>query len=211
MEALEPKTIQAKAQEMALEMQEWQAEALSFYAHLLLKWNKTYNLTSIEKEEDVLTLHILDSLSLVKELPFEGKTLLDVGSGGGLPAIPMAIMRPDLKVTMVDAVKKKILFLRQVILELRLKNAEACHTRVEDLGKGDFDWVTSRAFSSLKDFVELTQQWIKPSGRWYAMKGQRPDDEILELPPHIAVEFIKPLYVPNLNLKRHLVSLRTNQ
>ncbi|MDO4936730.1 MAG: 16S rRNA (guanine(527)-N(7))-methyltransferase RsmG, partial [Sutterellaceae bacterium] len=130
----------------------------------------------------------MDSLSLVKNLdavPTDIKRVLDVGSGGGLPAIPLAVMRPELSVSMVDAVQKKIIFLRQCIAVCRLPNAKAFHARIEKLDEEPFDVITSRAFASLSDMVSLTRNLLKPTGYWLAMKGRYPEDEIQALPDDI--------------------------
>lgn len=149
---------------------------LGRFADLLLRWNRTYNLTAIREESEVVTHHLLDSAALVPmiaKIAPEAKTLLDVGSGGGLPAVPTALLRPDLSVHAVDTVKKKVTFLQQAQIELGLKNFRAHHARVENLRLSPFDVITSRAFASLADFTSLTEHLLKPSGVWLAMKGGR--------------------------------------
>jgi len=183
---------------------EAQRKLLAF-RDLLLKWNKTYNLTALRDPEQVISHHLLDSLSI---LPYVGSgPLLDVGSGGGLPGIPLAIARPDLPVGMVDTVQKKATFLQQALIELDLKNVAVHHARVEEM-QGQYAQISSRAFAEIALFVALTRHLLAPGGRWLAMKGQRPDDELKALPDDVAVEAIVPLDVPGLAAERHLIILR---
>lgn len=210
----DPKEIQFCAKDLlGLDLKEDSAEKLSKYSNLLVKWNATYNLTSIENPEDVLTLHIADSLALVRDLdalvPIEKCRLMDVGSGGGLPAIPLAIMRPDLSVTMVDAVQKKVIFLRQCIAMCRLSNATAQHFRIEKMqdDKG-FDVITSRAFASLKDMIDWTRHLLASNGYWLAMKGKYPQAEIDELPQDVELVSVKKVSLGSKQLDRHLLVLK---
>jgi 16S rRNA (guanine527-N7)-methyltransferase len=175
------------------------------FRDLLLKWNKTYNLTALRDPQQAISHHLLDSLVI---LPWVGAgPLLDVGSGGGLPGIPLAIARPDLAVCMVDTVQKKTTFLQQAVIELRLRNVTVHHARVEEM-VGQFAQITSRAFAELTSFVSLTRHLLAPDGRWLAMKGVRPDDEIAALPASIVVDAIIPLTVPGLDAERHLIILK---
>ncbi len=181
-----------------------QAQLLAF-RDLLLKWNKTYNLTALRDPAQAISHHLLDSLAI---LPHVGDgPLLDVGSGGGLPGIPLAIARPALSVSMVDTVQKKATFLQQAAIQLGLKNVTAYHARVEQL-PGQYAQISSRAFAELKLFTDLTRHLLAPGGRWLAMKGVRPDDEIAALPSDIIVEQIIPLHVPGLDAERHLILLK---
>jgi len=181
-----------------------QAQLLAF-RDLLLKWNKTYNLTALRDPQQALSHHLLDSLAI---LPHVGPgPLLDVGSGGGLPGIPLAIARPELAVRMVDTVQKKATFLQQAAIQLGLKNVTVNHARVEEL-PGQYAQISSRAFAELGLFVELTRHLLAPGGRWLAMKGVRPDAEISALPADIVVESIIPLSVPGLDAERHLIILK---
>jgi 16S rRNA (guanine527-N7)-methyltransferase len=181
-----------------------QSKLLAF-RDLLLKWNKTYNLTALRDPQQALSHHLLDSLAI---LPHVGPgPLLDVGSGGGLPGIPLAIARPDLVVSMVDTVQKKTTFLQQAAIELGLRNVTVHHARVEEM-VGQFAQITSRAFAELALFVSLTRHLLSPGGRWLAMKGVRPDDEIAALPAGIVVDAIIPLTVPGLDAERHLIILK---
>lgn len=177
------------------------------YQALLLKWNRVYNLTAIEDDKGVLVHHLLDSASV---LPWVGESrLLDVGSGAGLPGIPLAIARPTLQVTLVDAVQKKVSFQRQTCIELGLNNVEPLHGRVESLsGKGRYDRIVSRAFADLNAFVSLTRPLLAQGGYWLAMKGRCPDQELVSLPPGVCVEAIHPLVVPGLKAERHLIVLK---
>ena len=187
-----------------------QVEKLVRFASLLERWNKVYNLTAIRCRDEILTHHLLDSAALVPHtadfLP-QGGTVLDVGSGGGLPSIPLAVLRPDVKVTAVDAVSKKTAFLTQAGIELGLRNFTARHSRVEKLS-GGYDVMTSRAFASLSDFISLTRHLMKPGGVWLAMKGVIPEDEIKALPDDTEVAEIRLLQVPGLPEQRHLIVIR---
>ena len=180
-------------------------EKLLAFRDLLLKWNKVYNLTALRDPQQVLSHHLLDSLVI---LPLVGEgNLLDVGSGGGLPGIPLAIARPELAVTLVDTVQKKTTFLQQAAIELNLKNVAVHHARVEEMS-GQYAQISSRAFAELGLFVELTRHLLAPGGRWLAMKGARPDAEISALSADILVEAIIPLAVPGLSAERHLIILK---
>ena len=181
-----------------------QRQLLAF-RDLLLKWNKTYNLTALRDPDQAISHHLLDSLAI---LPHVGSgPLLDVGSGGGLPGIPLAIARPELAVAMVDTVQKKASFLQQASIELGLKNVTVHHARVEEM-QGQYAQISSRAFADLGLFVSLTRHLLAPGGRWLAMKGVRPDDEIAALPAGITVEAIISLIVPGLEAERHLIILK---
>lgn len=180
-------------------------DQLLAFRDLLLKWNKTYNLTALRDPEQAISHHLLDSLAI---LPHVGPgPLLDVGSGGGLPGIPLAIARPDLAVSMVDTVQKKTTFLQQVVIELGLKNVTVHHALAEEM-QGQYAQISSRAFADLNRFVSLTRHLLAPGGHWLAMKGLRPDDEIAALPAGSVVEKVIPLVVPGLNAERHLIILK---
>jgi 16S rRNA (guanine527-N7)-methyltransferase len=200
------------AQSLGLDLSAAQCDALLRYAALLAKWNRTHNLTAIERDADVLTHHLLDSLSIAPVIDALGLMppvrLLDVGSGGGLPAVPLAIARPGLQVTAIDKVHKKVAFLTQAKVELRLDNFSAAAARVEAWqAPAPFALIVSRAFASLAEFVALTRHLLAPGGRWLAMKGQRPDAELAALPADIAVVEVQPLRVPGLGEERHLIEL----
>ena len=181
-----------------------QRQLLAF-RDLLLKWNKTYNLTARRDPDQAISHHLLDSLAI---LPHVGAgPLLDVGSGGGLPGIPLAIARPELAVAMVDTVQKKASFLQQASIELGLKNVTVHHARVEEM-QGQYAQISSRAFAEIGLFVSLTRHLLAPGGRWLAMKGVRPDAELKALPADVTVEAILPLTVPGLAAERHLIILK---
>ena len=190
-----------------------QQSQLLDYAALLIRWSRVYNLTAVREPEAVLRLHLADSLSALG--PLRRKTqgcparVLDVGSGGGLPGVVLAITEPEWAVTCVDAVAKKTSFIRQVSAELGLPRLQAAHARVEDLAPSTgFDVVTSRAFASLADFVSLTRHLVNPGGCWMAMKGKLPDDELAALPADIDVFHVEQLTVPGLDAQRCLVWMR---
>ena len=191
--------------ELAIPLSEEAQRKLLAFRDLLLKWNKTYNLTALRDPEQAISHHLLDSLAI---LPHIGSgSLLDVGSGGGLPGIPLAIARPELSVSMVDTVQKKATFLQQASIELGLRNVSVYHARVEEM-QGQYAQISSRAFAEIGLFIDLTRHLLAPGGRWLAMKGIRPDDELKTLPADIAVEAIVPLTVPGLAAERHLIILR---
>lgn len=202
---MSPITLAAGLQELGLALPETAQQQLLAFRDLLLKWNKTYNLTALRDPEQAISHHLLDSLAI---LPHVGREpLLDVGSGGGLPGIPLAIARPELSVRMVDTVQKKTTFLQQAAIQLGLKNVAVNHARVEEMS-GQYAQISSRAFAELKLFVELTRHLLAPGGRWLAMKGVRPDDEIAALPADIVVEQVIALQVPGLAAERHLILLK---
>jgi 16S rRNA (guanine527-N7)-methyltransferase len=183
---------------------------LAAYLELLAKWNRTYNLTAIREPEKMVTHHVLDSLAVLLhlEVPNGAKSLslLDVGSGAGLPAIPLAIARPAWRVVALDSSHKKGAFVQQVASELALANVEAMVARVEDYRPGAlFDVVISRAFSDLATFAESSARHLAPGGRLVAMKGVRPDEEIAQLPPAFRVVATRALAVPGIEAARHLI------
>ncbi|PKO86489.1 MAG: 16S rRNA (guanine(527)-N(7))-methyltransferase RsmG [Betaproteobacteria bacterium HGW-Betaproteobacteria-12] len=198
-------TLAAGLAELGLVLPDATQQQLLAFRDLLLKWNKTYNLTALRDPQQAISHHLLDSLAI---LPHVGAgPLLDVGSGGGLPGIPLAIARPELSVSMVDTVQKKATFLQQAAIQLGLKNITAHHARVEAM-HGQYAQISSRAFAELKLFVDLTRHLLAPGGRWLAMKGQRPDAELQALPADIVVEAVIPLTVPGLDAERHLIILK---
>lgn len=178
--------------------------ALLSYLALLLKWNAAYNLTAVRDPEQMVIKHLLDSLSILPHV--QGKALIDVGTGAGLPGFVLALVKPGLHVTLLDSNGKKIRFLRQAIADLGIKNAEAVHSRVEDFDK-TFDLVTSRAFATLTDMVKGSEQLLSEGGEFLAMKGMRPVAEIAALPPGFRVREVLALQVPFLNEERHLVRI----
>lgn len=211
----QPADIAAGVAGLGIELDAQAVRRLADFGRLLARWNAVHNLTAIRSPVEVLTHHLLDSLALVPPLVrlSQGRAVrvLDVGAGGGLPGIPLAIARPEVDVTLVDAVQKKVAFITQAQLELRLRNARALHARVETLKLPPFDFITSRAFASLRDFVTLTRGQLAPGGWWLAMKGVVPHQEMAELPEGIAVQDVLELAVPGLAEARHLVVLRETQ
>jgi 16S rRNA (guanine527-N7)-methyltransferase len=177
------------------------------YAALLGKWNKTYNLTAVREPERIVALHLLDSLAI---LPYVGEpALLDVGSGGGLPGIPLAICRPDVKVCLLDSNSKKSAFQRQAAIELGLANVEVVNGRCETFKPAQlFPQIASRAFSELSDFVNWTRPLLAPGGRWLAMKGAFPAEELLRLPAGVVAAEVHRLAVPGVDGERHLIVMR---
>lgn len=191
-----------------------QQDRLVRYLGLLQHWNATYNLTAVRAPEHMLTHHLLDCLAVVPALsarrPAGPRRLLDVGSGGGLPGVVLAVMDPTLSVTCIDAVGKKAAFVRQVGAELGMPNLRAIHGRVERLEER-FDVISSRAFATLAQMCAWTERCLAEQGVWMAMKGQRPDDEIAQLPPHVDVFHVEQLRVPGLDAERCLVWLRRRE
>lgn len=177
------------------------------YLSLLLKWNRVYNLTAVRDSSKLVSHHILDSLAIVKHL--SGSTVVDVGSGPGLPGIPLALARPDWKVTLVDSNQKKTAFLSQAVGELGLTNVSVRRERVELWQPPKrFDIVVSRAFADLADFVKLAAHLVAPGGRMYAMKGLYPNEELAQLPPTISCEPVLTLDVPFVEGHRHLIVMK---
>ena len=186
---------------------------LAFLA-LLGKWNRTYNLTAIRDPAAMITQHLLDSLAvlpIIRQLVLATRRsfrLADVGSGAGLPGIPLALAVPDWELTLIEAVDKKSAFQRQVKAELALENLTVLNARVEQVTPASFDAVISRAFSDLTDFVNLAGHLIVPNGYLLAMKGVIPNEEIAQLPSGWRVESAAPVSVPGLDAQRHLIVLR---
>ena len=185
-------------------------EKLEAYIALLAKWNATFNLTAIREPERMVTHHVLDALAVLPHLPDADSRprlrLLDVGSGGGVPAIPLAIARPQWHIVALDSNHKKGAFLQQAINELPLPNAEAVVARVEEyVPSAPFDIVISRAFADLATFVNSSARHVAPDGVLVAMKGVFPDEEIAELPPNVRVVATPALAVPGLDAERHLI------
>jgi 16S rRNA (guanine527-N7)-methyltransferase len=203
------------AASLQLEISDSQTDALLAYLALLQRWNATYNLTSIRDAQGMLIQHVADCLAAIDPLNrhfaalrTSNARLLDVGSGGGLPGVVIAVMCPSISVVCVDTVGKKAAFIRQVAAELKLRNLTGEHARVEALKLAPFDLITSRAFASLPDFVGLTRGLLTPQACWMAMKGKVPDAEIAELPAHVEVFHVEHLTVPKLNADRCLVWMK---
>lgn len=191
--------------EMGLNLAPDVQQKLMDYLHLLVKWNKVHNLTAVRDIDEMVMLHLLDSLVVMPHIQ-EGN-LLDVGSGAGLPGIPLALARPDLKITLLDSNHKKSTFQRQAKAELGLGNLQVVCSRVEAFQpEQKFGQIVSRAFSDLAEFARLTSHLLADRGRWLAMKGVYPYDEIAQL-QSVVVDVV-PLTVPGLEAQRHLVFMK---
>ncbi|MFZ4479353.1 MAG: 16S rRNA (guanine(527)-N(7))-methyltransferase RsmG [Rhodoferax sp.] len=227
MRALEPQLRQGLA-DLKLSLDDAQVASLLDYLDLIQKWNKVYNLTAVRETADMLTHHLLDSLAVIAPLRLRLSDLcggdggavagaqlvaappvrlLDVGSGAGLPGVVVAICCPDIMVDCVDAVAKKVAFVRQVAASLGLPNLRGLHQRVESL-TGKYDLVCSRAFASLPDFARWSETALAPEGVWMALKGKYPEQEILALPEGIRVFHVEHLAVPGLDAQRCIVWMR---
>lgn len=208
--------LQIGLQALDLSLDEEQVDMLMAYMALIQKWNRVYNLTALREPAEMLTHHLLDSLAVVGPLRREtdGRPvrLLDVGSGAGLPGVVIAIACPQIEVTCVDTVAKKAAFVRQVSAELGLVNLHAMHARVESLSRGraeeGYDVITSRAFSSLVDFVQWSRSALQIGGMWMALKGKHPLEELLALPADVDVFHVEPVAVPGLKADRCIVWMR---
>lgn len=183
------------------------------YLDLLVKWNTAYNLTSVRDPGQMRVQHVADCLAVVEPLrrqlgQAKSARILDVGSGGGLPGVVLAIAETDWDVTCVDSVAKKAAFIRQVAGELALPNLHALHARVQALRVEPFDVITSRAFASLAEFTQSTGKLLAPGGVWMAMKGKNPADELAALPLGVTAFHVEPLRVLGLDAERCLVWMR---
>ena len=203
--------LKAGVQALGLTLSDETQQQLLVYMALIQKWTKVYNLTAVRDPQEMLTHHLLDSLSaltpLLRHTAGQPIRLLDVGSGGGLPGVVLAICRPEIQVTCVDTVGKKAAFIQQVAATLRLPNLRGLHARVESV-QDRYDVVCSRAFASLKDFTQWSQSALAEGGVWMAMKGKMPTDEIAQLPPEVEVFHVEPLTVPGLDAERCMLWLR---
>jgi 16S rRNA (guanine527-N7)-methyltransferase len=192
---------------MQLDLPTGAASRFAAHLELVAKWNRVHNLTAVRETEQMVVLHLLDSLSLLPHLG-AARTVLDVGTGAGFPGVPVAIARPDIAVTLLDSSHKKGAFLEQVRAELRLANALVACERVQDHRPAQpYDVVVSRAFSELADFVAQAGHLVAPGGRLLAMKGVHPFEEIARVPATHRVARVLELAVPQLDAKRHLVVL----
>jgi 16S rRNA (guanine527-N7)-methyltransferase len=197
--------IQQGCDDLALTLSEQQRQQLLSYVMLLAKWNKVYNLTSVRDIDVMVSRHLLDSLTV---LPFlAGHSLLDVGSGAGLPGIPLAIARPDLAVTLLDSNSKKTRFLQQAKAELGLDNVTVIHERIEQASLPKFDLVTARAFSTITDIIDLTERHCHDASRLLLMKGVYPEEELMREVGGFKLESVHVLEVPGYEGQRHLVEL----
>lgn len=216
-----PDALRAGLSALGLVLPEGAEARLLAYLDALQRWNRVYNLTALREPAQMLTHHLLDSLAVVVPLRRQlglpvlpavsvqppARRVLDVGSGGGLPGVVLAIACPDLEVTCVDAVAKKVAFIEQIAATLRLPHLHGVHARVQALS-GPYDVIVSRAFASLVDFTAWSRLALAPDGVWLAMKGRVPQDEIAALPPTVHVFHVEPLTVPGLDAQRCLVWMR---
>ena len=187
-----------------IDLSEEQIERQLALVRLLDKWNKAYNLTSVRNPKDMLPRHIMDSLAVRKYL--HGQRFIDVGTGPGLPGLPLAIAEPDKEFVLLDSLGKRIRFIRQVCHELKLTNVTAVQARVEDYqDEKQFDGVISRAFASLNDMLSWCEHLPAENGRFYALKGLYPQDELEQLPEQYKIESIEQINVPGIDASRHIV------
>jgi len=205
--------LRAGVNALGLGLSDEQIRLLLGYVALIQKWNKVYNLTALRDPADMLTHHLLDSLTAIAPLSrhTQGRAarVLDVGSGGGLPGVVLAICMPELNVSCVDTVAKKAAFVQQVAASLKLPNLRGIHARVESL-TDPYQVICSRAFASLPDFVAWSRSALAEGGVWMAMKGKLPQDEMDALPNDVAVFHVEPLTVPGLDVDRCMVWMRPN-
>ena len=185
------------------------ATPLLAYLALLVRWNRTYNLTAVRDPHEMVTKHLLDSLAMhpyLDAIAARGGALADLGTGAGLPGIPLAIVKPGLRVTLVESNGKKARFMREAVRQLGLKDVRVAESRIEALSEpGAYDAITARALATLPLILELGGHLLKPDGELLAMKGVHPADEIAQLPPGWEVRASYPLTVPGLDAERHLV------
>lgn len=196
-----------------IELDDDKIELLLAYHALLVKWNKAYNLTAVRDPEEMIRRHLLDSLSIIPHV--DGQRILDVGTGPGLPGIPLAICFPEKELVLLDSNGKKTRFLTQAKIELKLTNMTPVQSRIESfevpaIAPDGFDSITSRAFATLKDMVDGSIHLLKEGGNFYAMKGLYPTDEIGELDSRTAVVDCFALHVPGEEAERHLVKIKKN-
>ncbi len=198
-------TLRTLVSQTDLSVSDVQIEKLITFVELIEKWNKTYNLSSIKQPQEMLVKHILDSIVVTPHLIAD--KILDVGTGPGLPGIPLAIMYPDKTFTLVDSLGKRMRFVKQAVFELNLDNVTPLQTRIESLQSGNFDCIISRAFASVGDFVKLSEHLLTNNGHFLALKGQIQNEEISSLPKDFLVAQTTPLLVPSLNGERHLLKI----
>lgn len=183
------------------------------YLLLIEKWNKIHNLTAIRNPQDMLVQHVMDSLAVLPHI--SGPRIIDVGTGAGLPGIPLALARPDWQVTLVESNRKKAAFLQQVKIELALRNVAVAAKRIEDMGAGiKADTIITRAFSGLGEFIALTRQWATEENahcRWAAMKANCSGDELKQIQEPFGIEKIVALAVPGLDAARQLILIKKNR
>lgn len=193
------------AQQLGVQLSDQQAQKLDRYVDLLQKWNKAYNLTAVRDREQMVIRHLFDSFAIA---PFvEGTEIVDVGSGAGIPGIPLAIINPSLRVTTLDSNSKKTRFQNQAKIELDIGNLEPVQGRVEQISRVQFPQVIARAFASIHDMIKLSECLLAPKGVFLAMKGRYPDEELASLPTGYLLLKSHELHVPELDEERHLLVL----
>ena len=192
---------------MNITVNDKQFNQLCLYLDLLEKWNVAYNLTAVRDVLQMVSVHLLDSLSVTPFISAQAQSVLDVGSGGGQPGIPLAIMRDDLAITLLDSNSKKTAFLQQAVIELGLNNMQVITDRVENVKQIQFDTIVSRAFAELGDFVRLSEHLLAKQGVWLAMKGVYPYEEVDRLPENIMVKQVLEVKVPFIDGSRHIVEM----
>ncbi|MGJ8692900.1 MAG: 16S rRNA (guanine(527)-N(7))-methyltransferase RsmG [Thalassotalea sp.] len=188
-----------------LDLSEIQINQLIQYVELLNKWNKAYNLTSVRDPQEMLIKHIMDSLMVGPVLT--GTDFIDVGTGAGLPGIPLAILYPKRNFVLLDSLGKRITFLRQVVFQLKLENVTPVLSRVENYQEQQFDGVLSRAFASLLDMINWCQHLPNSNGKFYALKGVEPTEELASLPKNIQLKQVHQINIPLLDAERHVIEL----
>lgn len=198
--------LQQGCKALALDVSEERQVKLVAYVELIAKWNKAFNLTSVRDPGEMISRHILDSLAILPYL--EGDSLLDVGTGAGLPGIPVAILKPEMAVTLLDSNSKKTRFLQQAKAELKLENITVVHSRVEEADLPKFDLVTARAFSTIDDIIDLAGRHCDDAGCLVLMKGLYPEEELQAVTNGFSLQDIQSLDVPGCEGQRHLVRLR---
>lgn len=199
--------LQQACEQLPFEVSDAQQHSLLDYLAMMVKWNKAYNLTSVRDPQDMLAKHIIDSIAIKPLLT--GSKFIDVGTGPGLPGIPLSIVMPNASFTLLDSLGKRVRFMKQCAYELKLNNIEPVQSRVEAYKQGvPYDGVLSRAFASLKDMLHWCQHLVDSQGLFYALKGQYPDSELSEIGSSFQVESTHTVSVPSLTGERHLIVVR---
>lgn len=197
--------LRAGLEQLSISLSDIQIGQLLSFIQLIAKWNKTHNLTAIKDPAEMVSKHLIDSLSIAKDFP--SGDVLDVGSGAGLPGIPLAILKPQQSFTLLDASLKRVAFLQESRRKLALTNINPIHSRVEDFSGQKFAVITSRAFTSLVNMLQQTEHLLAPDGCWLAMKGVYPSEEIAEVGAQYKIDSTSKVHVPGLSAERHLVQI----
>lgn len=197
--------LRAGLDQLSISLSNIQIGQLLSFIQLIAKWNKTHNLTAIKDPVEMVSKHLIDSMSIAKDFP--SGDILDVGSGAGLPGIPLAILKPQQSFTLLDASLKRVAFLQESRRKLALTNINPIHSRVEDFSGQQFAVITSRAFTSLVNMLQQTEHLLAPDGCWLAMKGVYPGEEIAEVGTQYKIDSTSKVHVPGLSAERHLVQI----